>query len=207
MEDFQRSIARTVTGARKGTSHELISNELNWPSLTDRREGVKLKNFLNIMNNEMPQYLQSLIPEKIGTKRPQSRNPDNFYSMRARIETYRSSFIPSAVRLYNSLDIIDRSFEYINSLMKRPSPSLFYHDSRSSGIKHAQLRMKCRKLNFYLFSLHVVDSPACPCGHDCEDSNHYLLRCPLFYQARNMLLNEIRELTMTDISCELLLYG
>ena len=91
--------------------------------------------------------------------------------------------------------------------MKRPSPSLFYHGSRSSGIKHAQLRMKCSKLKFHLFSLHVVDSPACPCGNDCEDSNHYLLRCPLFYQARNKLLNEIRELTMTDISCELLLYG
>ena len=29
----------------------------------------------------------------------------------------------------------------------------------------------------------------------------------VFYQAGNMLLNEIRELTMTDISCELLLYG
>ena len=52
-----------------------------------------------------------------------------------------------------------------------------------------------------------MDSPACPCGNDCEDSIHYLLRCPLFYQARNMLLNEIREITMTDISCELLLYG
>ena len=102
-----------------------------------------MKNFLKIMNNEMPQYLQSLIPETIGTKRPQSRNPDNFYSMRARIETYRSSFIPSSVRLYNSLDIVDRSFEYANSLMKRPSPSLFYHGSRSSDIKHAQLRMKC----------------------------------------------------------------
>ena len=67
--------------------------------------------------------------------------------------------------------------------------------------------MKCSKLNVHLFSLHVVESPACPCGHGCEDSNHYLLRCPLFYQARNMLLNEIRELTMTDIPCELLLYG
>ena len=67
--------------------------------------------------------------------------------------------------------------------------------------------MKCSKLNFHLFSLYVVDSPAYPCGNDCEDSNHYLLRCPLFYQARNKLLNEIRELTMTDISCELLLYG
>ena len=71
---------------------------------------------------------------------------------------------------------------------------------------NAQLIMKCSGLNFHLFSLHVVDSPACPCGHDCEDSNHYLLQCPLFYKARNMLLNEIRELTMTDISCELFLY-
>ena len=89
----------------------------------------------------MPQYLQSLIPEEIGTKRPQSRNPDNFYSLRSRIETYRLSFIPPSVRLYNSLDMVDRSFEYANSLMKRPSPSLFYHGTRSSGIKHAQLRI------------------------------------------------------------------
>ena len=115
--------------------------------------------------------------------------------------------IPSSVRLYNSLDIVDRSFEYANSLMKKPSPSLFHHGWRSSGIKHAQLRMKCSKLNFHLFSLPIMDSPACPCGNDCEDSNHYLLRCPLCYQARNKFLNEIRELTMTDISCELLLYG
>ena len=62
--------------------------------------------------------------------------------------------------------------------------------------------MKCSKLNFHLFSLHVVDSPACPRGHDCEDSNHYLLQCPLFYQARNRVINEIRELTMTfRMSC------
>ena len=91
--------------------------------------------------------------------------------------------------------------------MKRPCPSLFYHGSRSSGIKHAQLRIKCGTLKFYPFSLHVVDSPACPCGHDCENSNHYLLQCLLFYKARNMMLNEIREVTMIDISCELLLYG
>ena len=67
--------------------------------------------------------------------------------------------------------------------------------------------MKCSKLNFHLFSLHVVDSAACPCGNDCENSNHYLLQCPVFYQARNMMMNEIRKLTMTDISCNLLLYG
>ena len=91
LEDFQVCIARTVSGAGKGTIHEFISNELNWPSLSDRRE-------YKIMNNETPQYLQTLIPEKIGTKRPQSRNPDNFYTMRVRIESYRLSFIPSSVR-------------------------------------------------------------------------------------------------------------
>ena len=32
-------------------------------------------------------------------------------------------------------------------------------------------------------------------------------KCPLFYQARNMMINEIRELTIVDTSCELLLYG
>ena len=67
--------------------------------------------------------------------------------------------------------------------------------------------MKCSKLNIHLCSLNGVDSPVCPYGHDCEDSDHYFLQCPLFYQAINMMINEIRELTMTDISYDLLLYG
>ena len=87
LEDVQLSIAWTVTEVRKGTSHELHFKELNWPSLSDRREGVKPKNFFKIMINEMPQYLQTLIYEQNGSKRPQSRNPDNFYAMTARIET------------------------------------------------------------------------------------------------------------------------
>ena len=69
-----------------------------------------------------------------------------------------------------------------------------------------KLRMKCSKLFFHVFSLHVVDSPACPCGNYCDDSNHYLLQCPLFYQGRNIMMNEIGTLTTTDISCDLL-YG
>ena len=76
-----------------------------------------------------------------------------------------------------------------------------------SLIKHAQLRMKCSKLNFHRYSLHVLDSPACPCGHNREDSNHYLLLCPLYFQARITMLNKIRHLTRTHISCDLLLYG
>ena len=91
--------------------------------------------------------------------------------------------------------------------MTKACPPLLYHGSRNSAIRHAQLSMKYSKLNFDLFSLHVVDSPAYPCGNDCENSNHYFLHCSLFYQARNMMMNEIRKLNMTNISCDLLLHG
>ena len=172
------SIARTVTGARKGTSHDPILNELNWPSLADRREGAKLKNFIKIINKESPVYLQDLIPKRIGDIRPQSRYPDNFYTVKSRIElsrieTFRKSFIPSAVNLWNSLKSSDRTLTYADSLLKKPRPPLLYYGSRTNNYKHAQLRMKCSKLNFHLYSLHVLDSPACPCGHNHEDSNHY----------------------------------
>ena len=76
-----------------------------------------------------------------------------------------------------------------------------------SSVKHAQLRMKCSKFNFDLFSLHVIDSPACPGGHIREDSNHYLLQCPLYFQARNKMLNDIRQLCTFHIPGALLLYG
>ena len=196
------SIARTVTGARKGTSHDHILNEFNWPSLADRREGAKLKNFIKIINKESPVYLQDLIPKRIGDIRPQSRYPDNFYTVKSKIEIFRQSFIPSAVNLWNSLTGSDRTLTYADSLLKKPRPPLLYYGSRTNNYKHAQLRMKSSKLNF-----HLLVSPACPCGHDHEDYNHYLLQCPLYFQARITMLNKIRQLTRTHISCDLQLYA
>ena len=201
------SIARTVSGARRGTSHELIQNELNWPSLADRREGVIMKNLLKIVNKETPSYLRSLLPKKIGDVRPQSRNADNFYVVKASTETFRSSFIPSSVRLLNSLGGRDRNLTFTNLRMKKPQPSLLYHGSRINSMKHAQLRMNCSKLNFHLYSLHVLESPVCICGHNCEDSNHSLLHCPLYYVARNKMFKEIRNLSHYQVSSDMLLYG
>ena len=152
-------------------------------------------------------YLQDLIPKRIGDIRPQSRYPDNFYTVKSRIETFRQSFITSAVNSWNSLKGSDRTLTYADSLFKKPRPPLLYYSSRTNNYKHAQLRMKCSKLNFHLYSLHVLDSPGCPCGHDREDSNHYLLHCPLYFQARITMLSKIRQLTRTHISCDLLLYG
>ena len=130
------SIARTVTGARKGTGHDFILNELNWPSLADRREGAKLKNFIKIVNKESPVCLQDLIPMRIGDIRLQSRYPYNFYPVKSRIETFRQTFIPSAVNLWNSLKGSDRTLTYADSLLKKPRPPLLYHGSRINNYKN-----------------------------------------------------------------------
>ena len=139
--------------------------------------------------------------------RPQSRNADNFCVVKARTETFRSSFIPSSLRLWNSLGGEDRNLTFTNLRMKKPQPSLLYHGSRINSMKHAQLRMNCSKLNFHLYSLHVLESPVCICGHNCEDSNHYLLHCPLYYVARNKMFKEIRNLSQYKVSSDMLLYG
>jgi len=206
LEDFQWNMARIVTGARRGTSHDLINKELNWPSLADRRKGTKLKNFIKIINKDAPEYLQSLIPHKIGDIRPQSRHSADFYPVKARTETFKNSFIPSAIKLYNSLDVNNRNLAYCSSFMKNTKSQLLYYGSRVNNIKHCQLRMQCSKLNYHLFLLHVRASFECPCGHNCEDVNHYLLHCPLYFQSRNVMIGEISQLGI-DITVSNLLYG
>ena len=207
LENFQHNIARTVCGARKGTSHALINNELNWPTLAERRKGIKLKNFIRIVDGDVPQYLSDLLPARIGSVRPNSRNADNFYSIKSRTETFRNSFIPSTIRLWNSLQIQDRSLKYAQKLGNYVSNELYYFGDRILNVKHAQLRMKCSLLNYHLFSLHVIDSPECSCGYQQEDSNHYLLHCPLFNNDRVNLINSVSNLTNIAVTEKLLLYG
>ena len=207
LENLQLEIARTVTGARRGTSHELLMEEVGWPSLADRRKGNILKQFLKIINDDTPAYLKSLIPGKIGTDRPQSRNADNFSIMKSRTETFKNSFIPSAVSLYNTCNIGNRSLEHCKNISSQSKNPLYYHGKRSNNIKHSQLRMHCSKLNHHLFTNHVLGSPTCHCGHKCENSEHFLLHCPLYHEERRAMLSDIHNLCNVTVSCNLLLYG
>ena len=76
--------------------------------------------------------------------------------------------IPPAVSLYNSLDIPDKSFEHCFELVSQTKTPLYYYGNRSCNIKHAQLRVKCSKLNYHLFRNHILVSSVCSCSSDCE---------------------------------------
>ena len=71
---------------------------------------------------------------------------------------------------------------------------LIFEGSRLNNIKHAQLRMNCSKLNTHLFLLHVSDTTQCSCGYEMEDTEHYLLQCPLYNIPRQTMLNSITQL-------------
>ena len=85
---------------------------------------------------------------------------------------------------------------------------MFYEGERDLNVKHAQLRMKCSKLNYHLFLLHVTDSPAWPCRHNVEDSAHFLLYCPLYDVERQNMYNLIPNHVQIDsLNTETLLFG
>ena len=42
LENFQLAAARIVTGAKKGTSHNLLYEETNWETLKSRRQNTKI---------------------------------------------------------------------------------------------------------------------------------------------------------------------
>ena len=69
--------------------------------------------------------------------------------------------------------------------------------------------MNCSKLNAHLFSLHVSPTAECVCGHDIEDSEHFLLHCPLYHvQRQNMFQSlENENIDLEDIDIDILLYG
>ena len=67
-------MARIVCGARKGTSHNAISEELGWES---RRLASKDKHFTKICNKSAPQYLCELLPTPVGEHSQRSLRNEN----------------------------------------------------------------------------------------------------------------------------------
>jgi hypothetical protein len=204
LEKFQLDIARTGTGGRKGTCHELLYQETNWPTLSDQRKDIKLKNFVKIVDNKTPPYLRDLLPAKVGDIRPTSRNVDNFYVPKARTENFKNSFISVTVKLWNNIPLSERTIEVVKQKSRRTPNKLYYVGERHINVKHAQLRMQCSKLNAHLFSLHVTDSPQCACGNNLEDNSHFLLHCPIYLTSRQKMLQALQTVINVN-NCMLIL--
>ena len=57
LESIQTETAKIVTGAIKGTHHDLLYREVGWNSLETRRRNRQIISFHKIVHKETPDYL------------------------------------------------------------------------------------------------------------------------------------------------------
>ena len=204
--------AHVITGAIRGTKHQLIYEESGLEKLSDRRVKSKLTLFYKIVHGLAPNYLQNLLPNYVHDRnRYAVRSNQNLSVMLTRTNLFNASFFPSTVRLWNGLPTNVRNSENVGEFRTKLNKNtkkcnkLYYIGERRAAIFHARIRMQCSKLQADLFNIGVVDSPTCACGIANEDAFHYFSECPKYKTSRDQLQSSI--LPLASFTVETLLYG
>jgi hypothetical protein len=218
VEGTQLEAARTVTGAKRYSSHASLYNELGWNSLQDRRKMHKLCKLFAIHNQLTPKYLsdtlQSYQTQHIYRTR-MANNPNQLNYPTAKKELYRKSFFISTIHDWNKLNSSCTNspslFCFKIRLKKSYNivPPVFnYNIPRHAQIVIAQLRIGFSDLNAHLFDKGCIESPECLCGSRREDIRHFAWMCPKFNDLRQIMLIKVNEMNLTvPINYKLLLYG
>ena len=185
LESVQRRAFKIITGGIIRTPTLNLYNEIGLETLKKRRERSVLLFFFKVINNMVPDYLLELKPEKKKEGRYMLRTRHDYTTPSWRITKYKKSFLPFAVKLWNSLDEETQSitnYERFKDALGadiRENP-LFLIGTRQEQVIMAKLRMQCSNLNGHLKAMHIVESSACSCGFVNEDEFHFFFGCPLF---------------------------
>ena len=223
LQGIQNRAARLVTGAMRCTSIHALHSELGWPLLETRRKYFRLTFIHRAALEELPLYLQSILPAPAHAHGTRHKQIKTFTFKR---NQYGNSLLPRAVREYNRLNVTFRrdlkpaTFKkhMKQHLFKWEPPPSFYREGRGKfGAVHCQLRMGFSRLHAHIFKNMGMREPICDCGQAPETPRHYLLECPTYTKSRNEMLQKIDNvLAGTDVTlhglsvpskCDLLLRG
>ena len=210
LESVQRRAFKIITGGIVRTPTNNLYNEIGMETLKVRRERNVLLFFFKIIHNMVPSYLQELKPDKKKSGRYTFRTKNDFVEPDWRITKYRKSFLPFAISLWNRLDENTRKItnyeSFKDTLMANTIDNpLFYVGSRQEQRIMAKLRMGGSNLNVHLYSMKLIDSPACSCGFINENEFHFFLVCPLYNRPRVTLQNAMGNIA--PFTLRTLLYG
>ena len=213
LENVQLGFARVLTGAKRGTSHELLYKETSWPTLCSRRNNVKMKFMHGVVHGKAPDYLCNLISLTDDNDVAYDfRNKENVTQFSFPTEKFRKSLFPDCIRKWNELPVdlwkIVKLDDFMNEItISLKSNNLYYGIKRKLGVIHSQFRMQCSNLKGDLHSLHVVDDPVCMCSNQIENCEHFFFHCYLYATQRVAFLARLREICSVDITTDLLLFG
>ena len=200
LESIQIEAARIATGSTKLVSLNNLRIEIGWESLDERRNKHQLILMYNILHNQAPAYLHSVLPDT-HEHNYHLRNAHAIPSFLCRTTLYYNSLFPRVIRQWNDLPINIQTAPSLQTfkrlLDKRvPSttvPSYYYFGPRKLQIIHTRIRTGCSSLNAHLYSKNIIESPNCLCG-EVESPAHFFLTCPLYNQSRLVFLQSISQI-------------
>ena len=213
LEKIQIDALRLITGATARSNIVALYEETAFVPLRERIDHLSLIMLFKIHHNIAPDYLARLLPNTNNEAIQYNlRNNKNIKLPFTRLESFKRSFFPIAVRLWNSLTVTTRdspSLAHFKTILYKDIDVcnvLFYYGERWASVHHARIRMRCSKLNADLcYKLHVLDNPACSCGHPLEDCNHFFMWCANYNDLRVTLFASVSQ--VTPVLLKTLLHG
>ena len=216
LERLQMEAARIVTGLPKYTPSRYLYYETGWELLSERRRKRKLCLFYKINQDIASTFLKELLPPSVGHKnRYNLRNSDNYCLPFTRLRHSTLSFVPSTIKLWNSLSTDIRESPSISAFRSKLTsnqniaPHYFSYGIRKLNVIHTRLRYTTSTLNYDLYRINIKTDPVCQCGFPCENAVHYFLDCPLYIQQRKTLFAGLKNVLDNRIPLDinLILYG
>ena len=168
-----------------------------------------------MQNDLTPTSLSTLIPNRFQEVHTYNTRHNNAFPLpRTRTSLYASYFLPSTLKLWNSLPPEIKDSPSLSILKSRLTsrfhhdivPKYYYYGPRLTQILHARLRMRSSSLNEHLYIKNIIDNPNCLCG-EIESTYHYLFKCPKYTRQRNILFRKLFQLLNIRPSENLLLFG
>jgi hypothetical protein len=166
--------------------------------LSSRRERKKLCLMYNRYHGHALSYLCDLLPPLVRDVTNYPVRNRNYYTVpRCRLSLYQSSFIPSVINLWKSLENDTRNtrtFDTFKINLKRKVvlakiPAHFLVGDRRPNVLYARLRRNCSSLKYDLFRSNIITDSRCVCGYIRDDASQFLLNCRLYIEQRTILFN------------------
>ena len=201
LESIQYSACLTITGTIRGTSYEILNQELGLETLQSRRWFRKLCLFYKIVNNQSPSYLFYYIPS--ADRIYNTRNAANVPSIKSKHTFFKNSYIPSTIIEWNKLDQDIRNAESYALFRKhllsfiRPEANNIFNVHNAKRIKLlTRLRVGFCHLKEGKFQHNFEDAvnPFCSCRNFVESITHVFLHCSHFSNQRLTLINKIKDI-------------
>ena len=129
---------------------------------------------------------------------------------KSRLTLINSSFFPSTLRAWNSLDLENRYvpgyISFKRQLVNKTLVPVWYSTGvRKWNIIHTKLRYNYSIVNYDLFRFNLKDNPGCACCFECENVIHFFLECPINEYIRNTLFLIFQIYGAIDI--DIILHG